>query len=467
MNSSDETDVNKAEQALEQISQVIEILSRVQEHGRFLLQAMALCNELSGYFRAEQVSLGVLSGNRVKLVAMDHTDNFSRKMGHVRAIEDAMEESLDQGTPVIYPASPEAAYFCRMAETLSRESGTEQVVVVPLFFEQRPVMALVIEFGLSAVFTREGLGALRLLTRLVAPRLYEKYLMDCWFGIRLARDIRRRAASWLGPEQTWIKLAVLGVILIIMFSVCFKGRYLIEAPLVIESAKRRIITAPCDGFIDSVDVLPGDAVKANKSLLLRLDTRDLRLKIAEAQAEQFTYRKEADLARSEERVAEAQVASGKERQATARLDLLTDWLSRSNIISPVNGFIRSKDLHCQIGRGVSAGEPLLEVEDVASLKAVVRVAETDVVDLSVKQHGEVIITAYPNRKILGVVERIVPSATVVNGSNVFEAWVSIDTPPAWLRPAMEGEARIEAGRRLYIWLWMHRLSNWLRMWLWI
>jgi hypothetical protein len=36
-----------------------------------------------------------------------------------------------------------------------------------------------------------------------------------------------------------------------------------------------------------------------------------------------------------------------------------------------------------------------------------------------------------------------------------------------MRPGMEGEARISAGEKSYIWIASHRLVNWLRMKLWV
>jgi hypothetical protein len=39
--------------------------------------------------------------------------------------------------------------------------------------------------------------------------------------------------------------------------------------------------------------------------------------------------------------------------------------------------------------------------------------------------------------------------------------------PDWVRPGMEGTARIDAGSRAYPWIWTRRIVNWLRMRLWL
>jgi len=38
---------------------------------------------------------------------------------------------------------------------------------------------------------------------------------------------------------------------------------------------------------------------------------------------------------------------------------------------------------------------------------------------------------------------------------------------AWMRPGMEGIAKIMAGKKHYLWIGFHRLTNWLRMKLWL
>jgi len=66
-----------------------------------------------------------------------------------------------------------------------------------------------------------------------------------------------------------------------------------------------------------------------------------------------------------------------------------------------------------------------------------------------------------------VIERINPIAEVIDNRNVFRVRARILEQPEWMRPGMEGEAKISAGRRTYLWLATHRLVDWVRMKLWI
>ena len=53
--------------------------------------------------------------------------------------------------------------------------------------------------------------------------------------------------------------------------------------------------------------------------------------------------------------------------------------------------------------------------------------------------------------------------------NVFKVRVLIDdkaTKP-WMKPGMEGIAKVYVDQRRYAWIWTHRLVNWVRMKLWL
>ncbi len=41
-----------------------------------------------------------------------------------------------------------------------------------------------------------------------------------------------------------------------------------------------------------------------------------------------------------------------------------------------------------------------------------------------------------------------------------------DEAPGFLRPGMEGVGKVEIGRRRLGWIWLHPLSDWLRLWSW-
>jgi len=78
----------------------------------------------------------------------------------------------------------------------------------------------------------------------------------------------------------------------------------------------------------------------------------------------------------------------------------------------------------------------------------------------------VLLTALPERPFDFVVKSITPVARAVEGVNGFEVLADLKEPDSRLRPAMEGVAKIDAGRRSFVWIWTHELMYWLRVKLW-
>ena len=65
------------------------------------------------------------------------------------------------------------------------------------------------------------------------------------------------------------------------------------------------------------------------------------------------------------------------------------------------------------------------------------------------------------------VTRIVPLAEPKDGHNVFEVRAELDNHAAWMRPGMEGKAKIDAGRARLIWILTHKAMDFLRLKLWV
>jgi hypothetical protein len=58
-------------------------------------------------------------------------------------------------------------------------------------------------------------------------------------------------------------------------------------------------------------------------------------------------------------------------------------------------------------------------------------------------------------------------AEVVNQRNVFKVRARLTETYPWMRPGMEGVAKVEVGEKHYAWVWTRKLNNWLRMKLWL
>ena len=92
--------VERSKSNLGRLGKVVEVTAAVNEHERLEAAGMALCNQIASQWAVDRVSLGFLHNRSVRLSAMSHTNQFSRKMKMVQAIEAAMEECVDQDLEV-------------------------------------------------------------------------------------------------------------------------------------------------------------------------------------------------------------------------------------------------------------------------------------------------------------------------------------------------------------------------------
>ena len=102
-----------------------------------------------------------------------------------------------------------------------------------------------------------------------------------------------------------------------------------------------------------------------------------------------------------------------------------------------------------------------------ALQAELLVSEEEIYDIKVGQEGVLATASYPGQQIKFVVERISPIAEVVNQRNVFKVRVQLLETYSWMRPGMEGVAKVSIGRRHYAWIWSRKIVNWIRMQLWL
>jgi len=451
---------------LRRLQQAMETLSAINRHNRFKSTAMALCNEAASQWQCERASVGFLKGRYVQLKAMSHTEDFSRKMKIVQDIESVMEECLDQDCEVLYPASQDATYISRAVGELSRQHGPLAVLSVPFRQNGEARGVLTLERESSKSFNLEEIESIRLACELCTARLLELYEHDRWIGARIVAKARSALATLVGPKYTWMK--ILGILIFgaILFLIFGKGQFRAEAPFVVEATYQQVVCASFDGYIKGVNVEVGDTVKENETTLAELDTAELRLQLAAAKAENAGYLKQVAAAMRDGETAQAQIAQANSDKAQAQIDLLNYLIEQGKIISPISGAVVKGDLKRQIGAPVKTGDVLFEVTPLESLRAELLVPEDLIFDIAIDQEGYLATVSYPSQRIKFIVERINPMAEVVGNRNVFKVRVRLLETRSWMRPGMEGVAKVSVGKRRYVWIWTRRFVNWLRMKLW-
>jgi len=454
------------QESCRRLQHAIETLSAVNRQDKFARAAMAFCNEVASQWQCERVSMGFLKGRYVQLKAMSHTESFSRKMQIVQDIEAAMEECLDQDVEILSPAPKESAYVSRAADKLSEHCGPLNILSFPLRREMEVQAVLTLERPAKRPFGSDEIETIRLACELCTPRLVNLHESDQWIGAALVTRTRKLIAGLVGPKHTWAKVAVILCFATIMFLIFGKGEFRAKASFVLEATYQQVIPAPFDGYIKNVEVEVGDLVEGGSSILAGLDTAELRLQLAAAKAEKAGYLKQVSAAMRDGETAKAQIAEADADKMQAQIELLEFQIGQANLVSPLSGIVVKGDLKREIGAPVKVGDVLFEVCPLESLRAQLMVPEDEVYDIKVGQEGYLATASYPGQRIKFVVERINPIAEVVKQRNVFKVRVKLHETHPWMRPGMEGVAKVSVGKRLYAWIWTRKIINWIRMQLW-
>jgi len=454
-----------------QLAAAMAALAAVNEPDRFLAAAMALCNEVAARWQCDRVGAGFLVGGEVELKALSHTEKFSRKTQTVQLLEAAMAECLDQDVEVSWPAGAEAEYVHRAARELSCAEGRSAVATLPLRRGGGPVAALTVERAGERPFTPEEIESLRLACELVTPRLVDLRRRDRWLGAKAAEGLRRAAAGVVGPRHTWLKL--LGVLLagLGLYAALAGGEYTVRARFVLQPVRRQVAPAPFAGELEEVLVEIGQAVRPGEPLA-RLRTLPLERKLNALRAELFEQQKQADAARSAKRWAEAQMAVARAAQLTEQIDLLAEQIDQATLRARLAGTVIEGDLRGLVGAAVEKGQTLFEIAPLDTLRAELSVPEDQVPDVLAAMEagpvrGELAAASFPGRKVPFVVERVLPAGMDDQEQVAFKARARLAATEPWMRPGMEGVARIGLGRRRVGWIWARGLVNRLRLWLWV
>ncbi len=312
-----------------------------------------------------------------------------------------------------------------------------------------------------------GVEMLQAAADLLGPVMATRRSDDRLWALRTV-DSTRRAGAWLvGPRHTWWKIAAALATGLVLFCALFKIEHRVGSMASLEATGKRVIAAPLEGVVSAlgVGVRPGAEVQAGQ-VLAELDTRELELQLAGAMARREQAERQMANARRDGKVAEAQVAQASMDKAMADAALVRRRIELSRLTSPIAGVIVAGDLKDKLGAAVKAGDNLMQVAPLGELYVVAKVDERDVGLIKAGGEGVVRFKGDPSRGHAVTIETIVPLAVAREGKNEFEVRAKLAAPEAWMRPGMEGVARLDAGQRSLLWIGTRRVFDTVRLWLW-
>lgn len=447
---------------------ILDLLTVIIEQNTFKGSILALTTELATELKCDRVSIGFIKRNYMVVKATSHSAQEEKKSNLVRAIGAAMDEALDQKTTVVLPQpDQEGSPLITAAhkELSSQGSGAICTVLLDDGGNTDVVGALVFERNEKDPFDQHTIHLCESIGSLLGPILESKRLNDRWWGAKFIDSARDLGHKLVGPRHTLLKLITFSLVFAIIFFSFVDGEHRVSAKTVVEGKVQRVISSPFAGYVKEAMASAGDVVKAGQVLAI-LDDKDLKLEYVKlhSQKGQLSSRYREAMAKHDR--VQIRVIMAQARQLQAQLDLIVYQLQKTKLTAPFNGVIIKGDLRQSLGTPVEKGKGLFEIAPLDSYRVILQVDEHDILNLKKGQKGLLVLSSLPGKELTFSVQKITPVSVAKDGSNYFRVEAQLDKPSNKLRPGMEGVGKVSIGDRKLIWIWTHKLWDWLRLWAW-
>ena len=457
------------ENQLEQAKSALHFVSEIIVHDKFRAACDAVVTQLATKLTCSQVGIGFMRRGRAAVVSLSHTAQFGKRMNLVRDLGAVMDEAIDQARIVLYPPPKDSEYFVtQVHEKLAHAHEVGSIITIPLSINDRLIGALTLERPHDHPFDQESIELCDCIAAVVGPVLEEKRHNDRWIMRKMLDSASLQLKRMFGPRYLGRKLLALLLVLMVLFFSFTTGNYQVTAPSALEGIVQRSVVAPFDGYIATENARAGETVKKNE-LLATLDERDLvleQLRWTTTRSQRLT---EYNRALSQQERADTNIIKAQIEQAEAQIALLDEQINRTKLTAPFDGIVVFGDLSQKIGASVRRGDQLFKVAPLNSYRVILKIDESDIAEIREGQLGQLIVSSLPEDALMYKIRRITPITEAEEGRNFFRVEAELLDSNERLRPGMEGVAKTDIDSRRLIWIWTHKLLNWLRVtfWTWL
>ena len=419
--------------------------------------ATALAVELAELTGCHRVSIGLLERDKLRIVASSQAGELDSRNAAAVAITAAMHEVLDQRLSVAWPP---AALSPAISLAHRQLAGAREACTVPIVSAGNVIGAITLERTPGAVSGPPQVALWEDIASFAGPVLDLKRIVETPWHRRVAGSLRASLATPNQRRNTW---AVATVVVAGLLALPLPWR--VSAPARLEGSVQRAVVAAADGFLQQVNVRPGDRVVTGQ-VLAQLSSQDLELERKRRESELRQHESGYRAAQARNDRTQMVISQSKAGETQALLSLAETQLDRTQLQAPFDGIVIKGDLSQTLGAPVQRGEVLMVLAPNDSFRLIVEVDETDIAAIRPGQQGQLALAARPEQPLAFTTRRIVPVAKAADGRNYFEVEAVPDTTQASLRPGLSGVAKIEVGERRLGWLLFHRAAAWLRLALW-
>jgi RND family efflux transporter MFP subunit len=443
------------------------LIATLLEQARLADGASAFTTELAAQLGCDRVTLGIVDGRRIKVLAVSHSAQFEKRANLLRAVESAMEEAVDQEDAVVYPpVQPALPIVARAHEALLHESEAGSAATFPLLHGDKVVGALTLERAKGYRFDAPTLAVCQAVASAAGPIVELKRGSEVSLLLHAGRSASGLWRKLVGPEHPGLKLVMLGIAALAAFLAFATGPYRVSGNATVEGAVQRAITAPINGYVKEASLRAGDTV--NKGQVIgRFDDRELKLERVKLASQREQYIRQYREAMANHQRAQAEIVSAQIAQSEAQLALVEEQLARTLMVAPFDGLIVSGDLSQSLGSPVERGQVLFEIAPIDDYRVALQVDERDIAEVAVGQPGELTVSSIPGKRFAFEVSKVTPVNTAKEGRNFFRVEAMLTGAPGpRLRPGMEGVGKVHIDGRKLVWIWTHSFTDWVRLWLW-
>ena len=262
-------------------------------------------------------------------------------------------------------------------------------------------------------------------------------------------DKKERVTSWLTPVRVAMISAAALVLLLVPVWPDF-----VQGPFLLRAKQSAVLRAGVPGTVAAVSVEEGSRVAAGAPLLqLRNANLESESAWAESELKQATAK-----ANTAALIYTDFAAAEQERQHWLRnRDLATERKARLSVISPLSGIVSTPHLSDLVGRSVTEGDTLLEVNDVSEVRATVYIPEFQMHDVRVSQSVRLLLYGRV-QPLAGVLSALAPASSLADGLLPKDPLQGINPPRYYvgtvmlandghLNVGMIGSAKILVARR--------------------
>lgn len=456
---------NDAGGLLKRLKASVDLMAEVVSRKDYMSACLSFVTELATCLMCDRVSLGHIKNKKIKIQAVSHSSRVSDNMNLVRAIIQAMDEAISQQKDVFYPGAGHERQIVRDHESLARQHGSEYILTIPFYDEERYVNVITLERSKTGPFTDDDSMYCKSVASLIQPVLRMMFERERPVLTKASDGFKCFIKKGMGTEYGGRKLFAILIVIMVIFFAVKDGDYRLPANTILEGAVKRMIVAPFEGYIKDAYVRAGDRVDKDAKLCM-MDDRELRLERLNWMSKKAQYEKQYQEAQAMRERAEAEIFRAQIDQASARLELTESQIERANLVSPFNGIVISGDLSQRLGGAAVKGEILFEVAPLDEYRIILEVDERRIADVTTGQKGHMILSALPNEKIAFTVNKITPIAAAKEGLNFFRVEAAPEVITDRLRPGMEGIGKIYIDRRNLFSIWTRSMKEWLAVKFW-